>query len=83
LWISEDFKKQLEELATKEIEKNMEGFKNAFQKTSEEIIKSYKNQFANGNREIQKILSEFSQQMIKKISNLGEFRKLPLNFNFR
>jgi len=73
LWISENFKKQLEELIAREIQRNFEEFKNAFQKTSEEIIKDYKNQFTDGNQEIQKVLSEFSRQIIKKTSNLGKF----------
>jgi len=73
LRISEDFKKQLEKLIGKEIEKNIGEFKNEFQKTSEEIIKSYKSQFESGNQEIQRVLSEFSQQITKETSNLSKF----------
>ena len=73
LRISEDFKKQLEKLIRKEIEKNIGEFKNEFQKTSEEIIKSYKSQFESGNQEIQRVLSEFSQQITKETSNLSKF----------
>lgn len=73
LRISEDFKKQLEELVGKEVQKNIGEFKNAFQKTSEEIIKGYQSQFASGNQEIQRVLSEFSQQIAKGVSNLSKF----------
>jgi len=73
LRISEDFKKQLEELVGKEVQKNIEEFKNAFQKTSEEIIKTYQGQFESGNQEIQKVFAEFSQQIPKEISNLSKF----------
>ena len=73
LRISEDFKKQLEKLIGKEIEKNIGEFKNEFQKTSEEIIKSYKSQFESENQEIQRVLSEFSQQITKETSNLSKF----------
>jgi len=73
LRISEDFKKQLEELVGKEIQKNIGEFKNEFQKTSEEIIKGYQSQFASGNQEIQRVLSEFYQQIAKGISNLSKF----------
>ena len=65
--------KQLEKLIEKEIEKNIGEFKNEFQKTSEEIIKSYKSQFESGNQEIQRVLSEFSQQITKETSNLSKF----------
>lgn len=73
LRISEDFRKQLKELIEKEIQKNIGEFKNAFQKTSEEILKSYQGQFENGNQEIQRVLREFSQQIAKEVSNLSKF----------
>lgn len=73
LRISENFKKQLEELIEKEVQKNIEEFKNTFQKTSDEIIQNYRNQFISENQEVQKILSKFSQQILKEISTLSSF----------
>lgn len=73
LRISEDFRKQLEELIKKEVQKNLEEFKNTLQKTSEEIIKNYKNQFGSGSQEIQRVLSDFFQQISKEASLLSKF----------
>ncbi|RKY30280.1 MAG: hypothetical protein DRP74_07345, partial [Candidatus Omnitrophota bacterium] len=72
LRISEDFKKQLDELISQEVRKNSEQFRKEFQKASEEIIKDYQNQFTSGNQEIQKVSREFSQQIAKETSNLSK-----------
>jgi len=71
--ISEDFRRQLEELIGKEIQKNVEELKDELKKTSEEIIKSYKSQFASGSQEIQRVLGEFYQQIPKEVSHLSKF----------
>ncbi len=71
LRISEDFEKQLKELVRKEIQKNVQEFKNELQKTSEEIIESYRLQFEKGRKEIIKNFLEVSEQ-ISKEANIVE-----------
>lgn len=75
LRISEDFKKQLEKLIEKEIQKNIEEFKNTLQKTSEEIIKNYKSQFASGNQEIQRQISNLTKFTLEAQSKIAEESK--------
>lgn len=75
LKISEDFRKQLEELIEKELQKNIGQFRNELQKTSEEIIKNYRNQFANLNQEIQKQISSLSKFALEIQSKIAEESK--------
>lgn len=82
LRISEDFKKQLEALIEKEIQKNTEEFKYEFQKTSEEIIKNYRSQFADGNQEVQKILKELSEQASGETQKVAEMLSKELSQKF-
>lgn len=72
LKISENFKKQLEESANKEIKKNIEELKGNFRKTSEEIVKNYQSQFKNGSQEIQKVISELSRQAAEETKKISE-----------
>jgi F0F1-type ATP synthase membrane subunit b/b' len=78
LRIAEDFKKRVE----KEIQKNVGEFKISLQRTSDEIIKSYKTQMEAGTKEIQKVvsaLSEFTSQMQNKIVEETKNKTLELN----
>lgn len=72
LRISEDFKEKLGELLEKEIQKNIGEFKNAFQKTSEEIIRSYQNQFASGGQETREFFTKIAEQISGEISNFSK-----------
>jgi ribosomal protein S17E len=72
LRVSEKFKKQLEELVEEEIKKNAGSLKNDFQRTSEEIIKNYQDQFKDGGQEIQKIISEISRQAAEEVKKTSE-----------
>lgn len=75
LRISEDFRKQLERLIEKELQKNIGQFRSELQKTSEEIIKSYRDQFADLNQEIQKQVSDLSKFILETQSKIAEESK--------
>ncbi|TSC75986.1 MAG: Uncharacterized protein G01um101430_156 [Parcubacteria group bacterium Gr01-1014_30] len=56
----------------KELQKNVREFRDAFQEATQEIIKSYKSKFADGNQEIQKVLGEFAERITKEAANLSK-----------
>ena len=83
LKVSESFRKQLEEAVNQEVKKNIRELKDNFQKTSEQIVKTYKSQFENGNQEIQKVISELSRQAADETKNTSEalLNELSQKFN--
>jgi len=82
LKISENFKKQLEESVNEEVKKNIQGLKNNFEKTSEEIVKNYKKEFEVGNKEVQKIISELSRQAAEETKKSSETLSEELSQKF-